>query len=293
MYEPWNALEAPRFTGPRTYARLPWVKDLAGVESRRLRAALGWRHVVSLRCAVRPRGHQVRVRDDPHLQPRAARPGVRRALDDRLRRRAHRSRLHRGDARAHGAVHLAACRSGVVGIAHGRRSLGDARRAARARPRPWPARARAPRLPHGSLGHLQRPSVLARHDVQARDHRRASSTRRACIQAGMRGSLYGEDDENIPAELGVETIPWIDLAELSPAQLRRARARLRVGGQAGVPARSTSTSWTRRFCRAPAPPRSAARRASRRCSTCALSPASSSSATTSSRSPRSTTGRAR
>src|SRR3954452_23949789 len=33
MYEPWNALEAPRFTGPRTYARLPWVQTLEGVES--------------------------------------------------------------------------------------------------------------------------------------------------------------------------------------------------------------------------------------------------------------------
>ena len=33
MYEPWNALEAPRFTGPRTYARLPYVKDLDGVQA--------------------------------------------------------------------------------------------------------------------------------------------------------------------------------------------------------------------------------------------------------------------
>ena len=33
MYEPWDAFEAPRFTGPRTYARLPYVKDLDGVEA--------------------------------------------------------------------------------------------------------------------------------------------------------------------------------------------------------------------------------------------------------------------
>jgi Arginase/agmatinase/formimionoglutamate hydrolase, arginase family len=33
MYEPWNALEAPRFTGPRTYARLPWVKEFDGVDA--------------------------------------------------------------------------------------------------------------------------------------------------------------------------------------------------------------------------------------------------------------------
>ncbi len=33
MYEPWDAWQAPRFTGPRTYARLPWVKDQTGVEA--------------------------------------------------------------------------------------------------------------------------------------------------------------------------------------------------------------------------------------------------------------------
>lgn len=45
------------------------------------------------------------------------------------------------------------------------------------------------------------------------------------LQAGIRGSLYGEDDEGIPAELGVETIPWIELSELSPAELARRAAR--------------------------------------------------------------------
>ena len=33
MYEPWDAFEAPRFTGPRTYARLPHVKELDDVEA--------------------------------------------------------------------------------------------------------------------------------------------------------------------------------------------------------------------------------------------------------------------
>ena len=43
----------------------------------------------------------------------------------------------------------------------------------------------------------------------------------------MRGPLYGEEDEEIPTTLGVETIPWVELAELSPADLaERARARL-------------------------------------------------------------------
>ena len=48
------------------------------------------------------------------------------------------------------------------------------------------------------------------------------------IQAGMRGSLYGEDDEALPAAAGVETIPWTELVELTPAAFA-ARARERLG----------------------------------------------------------------
>jgi agmatinase len=50
------------------------------------------------------------------------------------------------------------------------------------------------------------------------------------IQAGMRGPLYGEDDEAIPSELGVETIPWIDLVTLSPTAFGE-RVRVRVAGK--------------------------------------------------------------
>jgi agmatinase len=48
------------------------------------------------------------------------------------------------------------------------------------------------------------------------------------LQAGIRGPLYGEADEEIPAALGVDTIPWIELAEMTPAELA-ARARARLG----------------------------------------------------------------
>jgi agmatinase len=48
------------------------------------------------------------------------------------------------------------------------------------------------------------------------------------IQAGMRGSLYGEDDEAIPGSLGVEMIPWTELVELTPAAFA-ARVAARVG----------------------------------------------------------------
>jgi agmatinase len=50
------------------------------------------------------------------------------------------------------------------------------------------------------------------------------------IQLGMRGPLYGEDDEAIPASLGVETVGWLELAEMTPAQvLERVRARIGAG----------------------------------------------------------------
>jgi agmatinase len=49
------------------------------------------------------------------------------------------------------------------------------------------------------------------------------------IQAGMRGSLYAAGDEDIPSDLGVETISWIELALLSPDEFA-ARARRRIGG---------------------------------------------------------------
>jgi agmatinase len=48
------------------------------------------------------------------------------------------------------------------------------------------------------------------------------------LQAGIRGPLYGEADEEIPGTLGVETIPWVELAEISPADLA-ARAAARIG----------------------------------------------------------------
>ncbi len=82
------------------------------------------------------------------------------------------------------------------------------------------------------------------------------------LQAGMRGSLYGEADEEIPGALGVETIPWIELAELTARGARRSAL---ASGSAPVrrSCRSTSTSSTRRSVRARERRRSAGRRASR------------------------------
>jgi agmatinase len=48
------------------------------------------------------------------------------------------------------------------------------------------------------------------------------------LQAGIRGPLYGADDEAIPGELGVETISWIELERMTPEEFA-ARVRARIG----------------------------------------------------------------
>ena len=101
MYEPWNALEAPRFTcGLRTYARLPHVKELAGVDA----AVYGmpWDGGTSFRSgarfgpeAIRSASGMIRT-----YNPVAKVQVFGSAVDDRLRRRGDRPRLHRGHAGA-------------------------------------------------------------------------------------------------------------------------------------------------------------------------------------------------
>jgi agmatinase len=48
------------------------------------------------------------------------------------------------------------------------------------------------------------------------------------IHAGMHGPLYAAADDDIPDELGVEMVPWIELATLSPEEFAE-RARRRTG----------------------------------------------------------------
>ena len=88
------------------------------------------------------------------------------------------------------------------------------------------------------------------------------------LQAGMRGPLYGADDEASPGDLGVEMIPWHELRELGPRALRPSSARP-ARRRARCSSRSTSTSSTPRTAPAPARRRSAARPASRPSRSCA------------------------
>src|SRR5919205_4433322 len=48
------------------------------------------------------------------------------------------------------------------------------------------------------------------------------------VQAGMRGTLYGVEDEQAPGELGYDSLPWAELGRMEPAAYGD-RVRARVG----------------------------------------------------------------
>lgn len=225
MFEPWDALEAPRFTGPRTYARLPYVKELDGVEC----AVFGmpWDGSASFRSGARFGPEAVRSASGMIRTYNAVQkvqvfgavstidfgdaPTVPGYVEDTLERIA--------------AFVSPLAEAGVVPFGIG----GDHSVTL--------AELRALAAVHGPLGLVHLDSHTDLWDLyngQPLSH--GTMFRRALeegvvdpsrmIQAGIRGPLYGEADEDIPAQLGVETISWIDLAKLDPivfAQTVRAR----------------------------------------------------------------------
>jgi agmatinase len=230
MYEPWDALKAPRFTGPRTYARLPYVKELDGVDA----AVFGvpWDGGASFRGGARfgPEG----VRSASGMV-RTYNPVQRVQVFGVL------STIDYGDApTAPGYLEETLRRaeefvrpiveSGALPVAIG----GDHSITL--------AELRALAAAHGPLGLVHLDSHTDMWDSYYDGIRYGHGTlfRRAIeeglldpsrvLQAGMRGSLYGESDEEIPAELGVESIPWVELVQLTPDELAgRARERLGSG----------------------------------------------------------------
>jgi agmatinase len=229
MYEPWDALESPRFTGPRTYARLPYVKDLAGVEA----AVFGmpWDGGASFRSGARfgPEG----VRSASGMI-RTYNPVQKVQVFGEL------SSIDYGDSpTAPGYIEDTLAKiaefvkplaqADVVSIGIG----GDHSVTL--------AELRAIASVHGPLGLIHLDSHTDLWDsYNGHPYSHGTMFRRAIeegvvdparmLQAGMRGSLYGELDEGIPESLGVDTIPWIELVEMTPAELAlRARERLGEG----------------------------------------------------------------
>jgi agmatinase len=227
MYEPWDALQTPRFTGPRTYARLPYVKDLDGVEA----AVFGmpWDGGTSFRSGARFGPEAVRSASG---MIRTYNPVQKVQVFGAL------STIDYGDSQTvPGYIESTLPRieefvrplaqANVVSIGIG----GDHSVTL--------AELRALASVHGPLGLVHLDSHTDLWDsYNGHPYSHGTMFRRAIeegvvdparmLQAGMRGSLYGELDEGIPESLGVEMIPWVELAEMKPAQLA-ARALARAG----------------------------------------------------------------
>ncbi|WP_320669364.1 agmatinase [Patulibacter defluvii] len=227
MYEPTDALSAPRFTGPRTFARLPHVPgvrdaDVAvfgmpwdGAATFRAGARSGPEAIRSASALLRPYnpGQGVQVFGALSVADAGDAPTVPGYIEQTL-------------SRIEAFVHdLAAGGTIPVGLG-GDHSV-------------TLAELRALHRIHGPLGlvHLDAHGDLW-DEYFGLPYNHGTVFRRALeeglidpartLQAGMRGSLYGPEDADLPAQLGLQVLPWDELAQLSPEQFGQI-ARERVG----------------------------------------------------------------
>jgi agmatinase len=227
IHQPPDALAAPRFTGPRTFARLPHLTTLEDVDC----AVFGmpWDGGTSFRSGARFGPEAIRSASG---MIRTYNPVQKVQVFGAL------SVVDHGDApTAPGYIEETLQRieayvapiaaAGVVPLGMG----GDHSVTL--------AELRALAAAHGPLGLVQLDSHTDLWDAyNGLPYGHGTVFRRAIeegivdaagvVQAGMRGSLYGAEDEALPGSLGVETIPWTELAELSPAAFA-ARVRDRLG----------------------------------------------------------------
>ena len=230
MYEPVGGLESPRYSGPRTFARLPALAVTEGVDvaifgmpwdsgtSFRPGARFGPEGVRSASALLRPYNpaQDVLVFGGVSCVDYGDAPTVPGYIEDTLERiAAYVTTIHRGGAIALG-----------IGGDHSV-TLAELRAAAAV---------------HGPLGLLH---LDSHHDVWdsyfGRPLNHGTVFRRACeeglldpsrcLQAGMRGGLYSGDDYAASTELGMEIVPWSTLRTLSADEFGE-RARARLGGGA-------------------------------------------------------------
>ena len=227
MREPPDATESPRFTGPRTFARLPHTTDLDGVDA----AVYGmpWDGSTSFRSGARFGPEAVRSMSG---MLRTYNPVQRVQVFGAL------STIDYGDApTVPGYVEETLARierfvstlaeQRVVGVGVG----GDHSVTL--------AELRALAKVHGPLGLVHLDSHTDLWDAYfGKPYSHGTMFRRAIeegitdparmIHAGMHGPLYAAADDDIPDELGVEMVPWIELATLAPEEFAE-RARRRTG----------------------------------------------------------------
>ena len=176
-YGPADSLKSPRFTGPFTFARLPHVTDLEGVDL----AVTGVPFDTGTSYRVGGRFGPAAVRD-ASMMLRPYNPNVgRRAVRGPVVRR---PRRHRDRARLRSSRATSAIEAAVGEIVAGRGRAAPDRRRSRLHPGPppgdalpRPGRRHRLRRPHRRLGQLLRPALQPWH-VDAPGHRGGPGRRR-------------------------------------------------------------------------------------------------------------------
>ena len=215
MHQPTDALAAPRFTGPRTFARLPYIPEIDGAEA----AVFGmpWDGGTSFRSGARFGPEAIR---SASALLRPFNPALDVMVFGAL------SSVDAGDApTVPGYIEqtLPRIEAFVQGIiAKGAVPLGMGGDHSVTL-----AELRALHAVHGPLALVQ---LDAHHDLWdqyfGQPYNHGTVMRRAIdeglidpsrsIQAGQRGSLYGPDDEQIAADLGILLVPWREFRSWTP-----------------------------------------------------------------------------
>ena len=225
-HRPPEPSAGPRFTGPRTFMRLPHVQDTAGVDlavvgiptddavSFKSGARFGPEAVRSASVLLRPYNPllAVDVVESLSMIDYGDAPTVPGYHEESL------ARIERHLVPLHEAGVVPLCVGGDHSMA-----LAELRAAARV---------------HGPLAlvHLDAHADVWEEYYGAR-YFHGTIFKRAVeeglvdphrsVQAGMRGTLYGADDERAPGALGYDAIPWSELEQITPAAYgERVRARV-------------------------------------------------------------------
>jgi agmatinase len=226
IYQPPDALEAPRFTGPRTYARLPHVTTFEDVEcaifgmpwdggtSFRSGARFGPEAIRSASAMIRTYNpvQKVQVFGALSCVDRGDAPTVPGYIEETLNR----IQAYVAEIAAAGVIPLGMGGDHSVTLAE----------------------LRALASVHGPLGLVHLDSHTDLLDAYfGLPYGHGTMFRRAIeekildpdrvIQAGIRGPLYGEADEELPGDMGVFTISWVELLGMEPESFA-ARVRERV-----------------------------------------------------------------
>jgi agmatinase len=229
MYEPTDALLSPRFTGPRTFARLPHVPGVTDADC----AVFGmpWDGAATFRGGARSGPEAIRSAS-ALLRPYNPAQGV--PVFGRL------SVADAGDAPTVPG-YIEETLAGIEEFVHGLASAGQITLGMGGDHSVTLAELRALKRIHGPLGlvHLDAHGDIW-DEYFGKPYNHGTVFRRALeeglidpartVQAGMRGSLYAASDSDLAGELGLDAIPWEELWSMEPEAFGdRVRARLGDG----------------------------------------------------------------